>query len=753
MFTTRQALTAIHQGTLEKVVRDLFSTENVLSNIRKEANLVHPTSGTLLEIDIWIPSLNICFEFQDPYHYGVYWNSNYTLEFVQSRDATKSKMLRQRRDTLIEVPIWWDGLSASLGATIHFYRPDLLSSQSHASASPIPLLPSISILNSFIPDVGMLMLATFPKAGDTFTIFRKHYWWLGEKYDGVRFCWHPEHKHFYSRHGLRLPLPAYFRPARDLFFDGEIWFGRGNFVEAIKLGTSSLESAEWALLRNVVFDVVSHTTPFEERYRLLLNSVVADHPTHVLAPRIKCTHKDALVYLSSSVTHHGGEGIIIRKSHSLYELGRSTSLMKLKTSRGDTEGLVVRLTNEKITVKLPNRTQIDLNLPEGKLHEPLPKRGDVVTFTFDHMNNGVPQNPQFERVRGDLSWKEVLQSSPSKHLNDHSMMALHQTTHQHKRQKDGGRIILERFVASKKLDPMRPSTWYALTRNKDLVHDMSVKRLLWSFNNSYITMVRTYFPELKLDPSKFALIPRGYWKLNVNARRKALINYAKTKGFDPLVAANWYTQFRSDFKSVKGIDGIIKQYGTVKATIASLFPEIGIDKHEFRKHNYWADQANRKEFLDRYAKAHMFDPLVAQNWYSTRLKHLLKMGCSSAALKDWKDYKDMILNTYPNIGLDVSMFPVETRHYWTDLNNRRNFFVSAAKLHGLDPLLPDTWYTFPKSKLSSLKKFHSVIHYYPNCDHKKALMDVFPNIGIKEELFDDTIVHANRRWYRKETSV
>jgi len=93
----------------------------------------------------------------------------------------------------------------------------------------------------------------------------------------------------------------------------------------------------------------------------------------------------------------------------------------------------------------------------------------------------------------------------------------------------------------------------------------------------------------------------------------------------------------------------------------------------------------------------------------------------------------------------------------------------VAKAHGLDPLLPSTWYTFPKTKLRaekvpfrykkmkvlfnfffffSLQKYHSAIVYYPKCNHKLALMDVFPEIGLKEELFDNSVINFNRRWYR-----
>ncbi len=46
------------------MVRAIFSSEKVFSNVRKELQIINPETGIPLEIDIWIPSLKIGFEFQ-----------------------------------------------------------------------------------------------------------------------------------------------------------------------------------------------------------------------------------------------------------------------------------------------------------------------------------------------------------------------------------------------------------------------------------------------------------------------------------------------------------------------------------------------------------------------------------------------------------------------------------------------------------------------------------------------------------------
>lgn len=53
-----------HQGHLTSVLNKLFPGENILSNVRKEGNVINPSTGRFLEIDLWLPNHLISFEFQ-----------------------------------------------------------------------------------------------------------------------------------------------------------------------------------------------------------------------------------------------------------------------------------------------------------------------------------------------------------------------------------------------------------------------------------------------------------------------------------------------------------------------------------------------------------------------------------------------------------------------------------------------------------------------------------------------------------------
>lgn len=86
--------------------------------------------------------------------------------------------------------------------------------------------------------------------------------------------------------------------------------------------------------------------------------------------------------------------------------------------------------------------------------------------------------------------------------------------------------------------------------------------------------------------------------------------------------------------------------------------------------------------------------------------------------------------------------------------NRRNFFESVAKEGGFDPLVPDNWYSLPRSKLLAVpvcfyslfifknlsfvliivQGARSVLVYY-RFNIAKALRELFPGIEIDEAKF------------------
>lgn len=45
-----------------------------------------------------------------------------------------------------------------------------------------------------------------------------------------------------------------------------------------------------------------------------------------------------------------------------------------------------------------------------------PKRGDIVTFTYDHLtNSSIPIDPVIHRIRTDVLWKDVVKNYFDQH--------------------------------------------------------------------------------------------------------------------------------------------------------------------------------------------------------------------------------------------------------------------------------------------------------------------------------------------------
>ena len=80
----------------------------MIINARKEAGLINPETGHYVELDVFIPSLHLAFEYQERHHYVSSESVIKPLEEVQQRDKMKEDLAKSHGITLITVPCWWD---------------------------------------------------------------------------------------------------------------------------------------------------------------------------------------------------------------------------------------------------------------------------------------------------------------------------------------------------------------------------------------------------------------------------------------------------------------------------------------------------------------------------------------------------------------------------------------------------------------------------------------------------------------------
>lgn len=250
-------------------------------------------------------------------------------------------------------------------------------------------------------------------------------YWMSEKLDGVRAYW--SGSRFYSRNGNAFPAPSWFTAdLPDTPLDGELWAGRGQFSYAVSVAKSrSADPKRWARMTFAVFDAPGLTdekgrpAKYETRQAWLENQLTGKKFASMV-PTSKCMSKDQMKTALKQVEKSGGEGLMLRKPKSVYEHGRSHTLLKVK-SFSDEEGIVTGYEKGKgnnmfvtgaLILKTPDGRSVKVGsgLTDAERRKP-PKKGSIVTYKyFEVSKSGAPRFPTFVGVREDITWKDYCAS-------------------------------------------------------------------------------------------------------------------------------------------------------------------------------------------------------------------------------------------------------------------------------------------------------------------------------------------------------
>jgi DNA ligase-1 len=245
-------------------------------------------------------------------------------------------------------------------------------------------------------------------------------WWMSEKLDGIRAYWDGET--FVSRLGNRFYAPDWFvadLPADTL--DGELWVGRKQFQRTTSIVRSGAGSDEWKAVTYVVFDAPEAKGGFEDRLAHIEKVMTRAAPPHArFLEHVRCDGFDHLRAELARVEALGGEGLMLRQPGSAYAIGRSSTLLKVKTFH-DAEARVVghapgtgkhkgRL--GALIVELSGGVQFNVGtgFSDAEREAP-PKLGSVITFRYQELSNdGVPRFPSYVGERLDVE----LPAAPAK---------------------------------------------------------------------------------------------------------------------------------------------------------------------------------------------------------------------------------------------------------------------------------------------------------------------------------------------------
>ncbi|HEY4330841.1 MAG TPA: DNA ligase [Phycisphaerae bacterium] len=231
-------------------------------------------------------------------------------------------------------------------------------------------------------------------------------WWLSEKLDGVRAYW--DGKQILSRLGNIYHAPDWFikgLPATPL--DGELFMARKSFQKTIAIVRRQDKSDLWKQIRFLLFDAPAHGGQFEDRLSSLKS--LPAHPYTVIHPHVLCTGKEHLKEELARVEALGAEGLMLRQPQSLYVVGRSSTLLKVKSFKDDEALVIAHLAGTgrhkgrmgALQVRMAGGTEFSIGTGfSDKERDDPPTIGSTVVFRYQELTDGgVPRFPSFYAVR------------------------------------------------------------------------------------------------------------------------------------------------------------------------------------------------------------------------------------------------------------------------------------------------------------------------------------------------------------------
>ncbi len=232
-------------------------------------------------------------------------------------------------------------------------------------------------------------------------------WWMSEKLDGVRAYW--DGTRLLSRLGNVLHAPDWFvaeLPPAPL--DGELWLARKSFQRTVSIVRRQDKSDHWKQISYLIFDAPAHESGFEERMKFLQDALAGKRARHIqLHEHQQCRSVEHLREELARVESLGGEGLMLREPGSKYQIGRSATLLKVKTFH-DAEARVVDHQGGSgrhkgrlgaLVVQLADGTQFSVGtgFSDAQRASP-PPIGSTITFRYQELSDrGVPRFPSFVR--------------------------------------------------------------------------------------------------------------------------------------------------------------------------------------------------------------------------------------------------------------------------------------------------------------------------------------------------------------------
>lgn len=153
-------------------------------------------------------------------------------------------------------------------------------------------------------------------------------WIMQEKFDGARAIW--DGSKLWTRNGNRIDAPDWWTKSlpAGIALDGELWAGRGGFGKVLSILKKKAPTVDdWRAIAFVAFDAPMAGT-FVDRAAFIRSLGVRTAET------TECQNAEHAAETMREIVAAGGEGIVLRNPHAMYENKRSKNLLKMKPGEG-----------------------------------------------------------------------------------------------------------------------------------------------------------------------------------------------------------------------------------------------------------------------------------------------------------------------------------------------------------------------------------------------------------------------------------
>jgi DNA ligase-1 len=311
-------------------------------------------------------------------------------------DKEKYRICEENSIFLIQIPYWWDNTIESLGATLHFYRPDLFPMQ--FNSKPIPKEPVPLPINSHPAGKPLpLMHGRDFRENDDPTN-----WLMSEKLDGVRAYWNG--MELFSRVGKPMDAPEYFIKSlpKDHPLDGELWGGYHLDPQQV---SSMIKSQDWSKLEYHVFDAPLVCGNYPERHKLLIQILSESDPHIKTIPYETCKDITHLMSTFNHIIKKKGEGVILYHPTSHYIARRTNLLLKLRQPRKETIVKFIRIGYNSYSLICEQRDGMECKV-KCLVHDYLnpPEKGTFILVSYHGIWNRrkILKSPTVRKIRDDI---------------------------------------------------------------------------------------------------------------------------------------------------------------------------------------------------------------------------------------------------------------------------------------------------------------------------------------------------------------